>query len=90
MHEVEINLGGQVRPVKIELYEARWKRKRWPKARVVARADIELFDGIPIPGKGENGWDIEDDAIYGLVCKAATLEDAIAALRASYERSLNR
>lgn len=43
-----------------------WKRARWPwpsRTRVDFRIDIPA--GIPVPGKGENSWDCEDDAIFG-------------------------
>jgi hypothetical protein len=43
-----------------------WKRKRWPwpsKTRSDFWIDMEV--GIPTPGKGENSYDCEDDAIFG-------------------------
>ncbi len=42
----------------------RWHHSRLPRGRWLYRADIEIPGGIPIPGKGENSWDCEDDAIY--------------------------
>lgn len=35
--------------------------------------DIDIPGGIPIPGKGENSWDCDDDAIFGT---GAKIEDS--------------
>ena len=54
-----------------------WKRKRWPfseKRRVDFSIDMDV--AIPVPGKGENFWDCEDDAIYGT--GGRTVHDAVA------------
>lgn len=48
---------------KLEMREDTWRR-RWTKSKIT-RAYIEIPGGIPIPGKGENSWDISDDAICG-------------------------
>jgi hypothetical protein len=43
-----------------------WTRPRWPwplRRRTSYWIDMEV--GIPVPGKGENSWDIEDDEIRG-------------------------
>jgi hypothetical protein len=55
-----------------------WKRPRWPFAREVFRATIDVPTGIPHEGKGENAWDCGKDALYGLTCRAATVDQAIA------------
>lgn len=40
-------------------------KRRWPLGRRWAcRATIEVDGGVPIPGKGENSWDCDDDAIF--------------------------
>lgn len=66
-------------PVTIKIYRATWKRPRWYKARTVQRADIKCEAGVPIPGKGENSWDQEDDRLYEVTCLAGTVEEAKAA-----------
>lgn len=54
-----------------------WKRPRWPGAwlrhEVVA---IEVPGGIPIPGKGETGYDLDDDALYEFH-HAGTVSEAV-------------
>lgn len=64
-------------PATIEMYISKWKRHRWPFARYIKRANVELERPIPVPGKGENSWDLDDNAIYSLTCKAETIEEAI-------------
>lgn len=56
-----------------------WKRRLGRRKRVV-RAHVDVPDGIPFPGKGENAWDCGPDATYGLSCTARDPEEAIAAL----------
>lgn len=54
-----------------------WQRKRWPfsrKQRVEFWVDMDV--AVPVPGKGENSWDIDDDGIYGT--GGPTVSDAIA------------
>jgi hypothetical protein len=80
-------------PVKIVLSECSWKRRRWPRARVIRRAEIEVLNqdqGIPIPGKGENGWDMDEDALYSLTTTAATVDEALVKLHASVMRDRER
>jgi len=74
-------------PVQVKLTEDRWTRSRWPWPLIVHRAHIESITGIPIPGKGENGWDCKDDATFSLTCPAKSVEDAIATLRESAMRT---
>jgi hypothetical protein len=57
-----------------------WKRPRWPFGRSLPRATIEVADGVPHPGKGENSWDCDEDATYSLTCAARTAEQAVAKL----------
>lgn len=63
-------------PAKIQLYIASWERPRWPITHSIMRAEIEVEGGIPVPGKGENSWDMEDDAVYGITMTAASIEEA--------------
>lgn len=80
-------------PVKIVLTECTWRRKRWPRVRVIQRAEIEVLDQerpIPVPGKGENSYDIDDDALYSLTTPAATVDEALTALHRSVMRDRER
>jgi len=56
-----------------------WKRPRWPFPRRSLSAEITPDRAAVIPGKGENSWDMDDDAIFSLSCNATTAEDAIVA-----------
>lgn len=74
-------------PAVAKVKRATWKRPRWPKALVRVRCDIDIADGIPIPGKGENSWDCGPDATYSLSCVANSIEDGIGELVASTLRT---
>jgi hypothetical protein len=69
----------------VELYEARWDSPRPLLGRFVRQrvrsAEVELHEAIPIPGKGENSYDLDDDAIYSVSLAANTMEEAAAAVR---------
>lgn len=62
--------------VQCRRFVAEWKRERWPVPTRLIRVEIKVPAGVPIPGKGESGWDCEDDAIYGVTMPAATIEEA--------------
>ena len=54
-----------------------WQRKRWPfsrRERVGYWIDMKIAP--PVPGKGENSWDCDDDGVYGT--GGATVAEAIA------------
>jgi hypothetical protein len=71
----------------IKQYVARRGRKRWPWKSETRMAEIKVEKGIPVPGKGENSWDCDDDAIFSLSTPADKIEDAIAAVvRAVYNK----
>lgn len=60
-----------------ETYLAAWTRPRafwWKKQS--HRVELKFPQGIPIPGKGENGYDLEDDASFGVTMSADTIEEA--------------
>jgi hypothetical protein len=58
-----------------------WTRPRWPWP-VVERtgATIDMIEGVPFPGKGENSWDCGEDAIFGTGSDEPTPEAAVAAV----------
>lgn len=76
--------------VDIELAEDSWKGPRWPWPMKVMRAHIECPDGIPVPGKGENSWDCEEDATFGLTCQASSFQDALSKLYETIMRDRER
>lgn len=55
-----------------------WKRPRWPWGITKNYISLDLDRGAPFPGKGENSWDIDDDAIFGMSTQTANIEDAVA------------
>lgn len=66
-----------------------WKRKRWPWPSMVRSGWwIDMQVGVPTPGKGENSWDIDDDAIYGT--GGSTRAEAIANVTAAALRQRER
>jgi hypothetical protein len=44
---------------------------------------VDIPGGIGMPGKGENDYDIDDDAVYGLSSSESTIEGAIGKVVAS-------
>lgn len=77
-------------PAEITLVESIWTFPRWPWPRKIRRAHVEISKGVPVPGKGENSWDLEDDAILGMTTTASTVEEAIAAIIRSAMRDRRR
>lgn len=61
----------------LEMHERRFTRRRWPFTEVLKTARLEVEDGIPHEGKGENSWDCGEDALFGLSCTAKNEADAI-------------
>lgn len=56
-----------------KLVEYTWKRPRSPFAKTMLRCEIEVPNGIPFEGKGENAWDCGQDATFGITtgeCKS--------------------
>lgn len=68
-----------------------WKRSRWFR-KTIRRAHIDMDEGeqIPVPGKGENAWDCDDDAIFGLTTPAHDVTEAVLAIQASAARTRER
>jgi hypothetical protein len=56
----------------------------------MVRAEITPDKPIPVPGKGENSWDCDDDASYGMTCAAQTPAEAVAHYSASIQRDRQR
>ncbi len=66
---------------------ASWKRPRWPGKEVIMRADIEMHEPIPFPGKGENSWDQGEDATSSMSTPATTVHEAVGAVVSSIMRN---
>lgn len=63
--------------VECRRFVSEWKRPRWPVPQRIMRVEIKVAGkGIPVPGKGENGWDCGDDAIFGATMPAKTIDEA--------------
>lgn len=43
-----------------------WKHPRWPFKKKHTGIEFEIPGGLPVPGKGENSWDCDDDAIFSI------------------------
>lgn len=77
-------------PATVELFTSVWKRPRWPFAMQVQRANVTVVGGVPVPGAGENDWDLDDDAIFEGTYPAATVEDGLTVLKESALRDRQR
>lgn len=64
-------------PATIKIERAIWKRPRWPWPQTIIRADVEMHKPAPIPGKGENSWDVGDDAVCSSSFPANSVGEAI-------------
>lgn len=65
-------------------FESRvWVRKRSPFHRVRLSTWIDIPVGIPFSGKGENSWDMGEDALYGTGCEGHDIEKSIKEARES-------
>lgn len=66
-------------PATVRIDRASWKRPRALFPRVVYKAEITPDTPVGIPGKGENSYDIEDDATYSMSTPASTVPEAVSA-----------
>lgn len=60
-----------------KIERATWKRKRFLPARSITRADIDYDPPVPVPGKGENSYDLDDDAIWSITSPYLDENDTI-------------
>jgi hypothetical protein len=51
-------------PAHVKRERRTWKRPRWFTPLVREYWDVDVESGIRVPGKGENSWDCDDDAIF--------------------------
>ena len=91
--EVSIPMPERGYPAKVRMAVETWERPRfpwWPMRTEIVRAHIDVPGGIGKPGKGENSWNLGDDAIYGMTCVARTVEDGVGKLVTSVLRDRQR
>jgi len=79
-HDVKVPLPEATYTGTVEVFESTWKRPRWPWPTKMVRTCIDVPAGVPIPGKGETGYDCEEDATYSLTSPAKTPQEAVQAL----------
>lgn len=61
-----------------------WKRPRWfPLRDTCVQIDMDEGEQIPVPGKGENSWDCDEDAVFGGGYPGSTISGGIGAMVAS-------
>lgn len=48
----------------MDFYTSYWHRPRSPFIRSIDRVEVTPSEPVPKPGKGENSWDIDDDATF--------------------------
>lgn len=89
--EVELPLPEATYPATVRMFVSTWKRPRWFTKRIV-RADIKPHrkGGVPVPGKGENSYDQDEDAVFSMTTPAASVEEAIGHFIASVLRTRGR
>lgn len=62
---------------RVKLERVGVKRARSLASRTITIAEIDIPGGLPIPGKGENSYDCDEDAIFKMGCEARSVPDAI-------------
>lgn len=73
-------------PAVVKLTRSTWRRPRGPYQATIRRAVVAALKPPVIPGKGENGYDLDDDALYEITCPADSIEHAAAQFLASVLR----
>lgn len=64
-------------PCEVIHTEATWTRRRFVKPVKITRFEVIPDIPIPEPGKGETGWDIDDDALYSTTIQADSVKEAL-------------
>lgn len=75
--EIEFSLPESDYIATYRMFRSTWKRPRWPWPHHLLRGEIEVEGGVPIPGKGENSWDLDDTVTYSLTCPASSKEELV-------------
>ena len=71
--------------MKLEFYTSYWHRPRSPFVKSLHRVEITPEKPVPIPGKGESSWDLDEDATYSstMPVKDRTTDELIADFKKS-------
>lgn len=69
-HETAVVMPEGRYPATVRVYRCRWNRRFW-NGRWLWRAEVDVPGGVPLPGKGENAWDCDDDAVFAQTVGAA-------------------
>lgn len=77
--EIEVPMLEKNYKAKIKMFESTWKRPRW-FAEKLLRAEIDMIEPIPEPGKGTCDYNCGDDATFGITVPAKTPEEAVGKL----------
>lgn len=77
-------------PVSVTRQTATWTRPRWRGVKTRVSYECKPVAGVPIPGKGENSWDCDEDAIFAMNCSAKSHKDAVQHFGASVMERRNR
>lgn len=76
-HHRTLNLPEGSYGININMIRGLWKRPRWPMPTVIMKAEVIPEKPIPVPGKGENSWDCDEDSIQSSMFPAETPEEAL-------------
>lgn len=81
--DVEIPMPEGSYKAKVKLERVGTKRARGLTQKTLTFAEVDIPGGLPIPGKGENSYDCDEDAILKMSCEARSVPDAIGAVVSS-------
>ena len=63
-------------PVRVTRSRDSWKRPRWPFPRVREAFEVKGPEkGVPVPGKGENSYDCDEDSVYSTYMRGPKSHD---------------
>lgn len=74
--DVEIKMPEATYKGKAKLFVSHWKRPRWFE-KTMNRVNIDVPEGIPIPGKGESSYDCGPDATYSIICPVNSIYQGV-------------
>lgn len=77
--DVEVPMPERSYKAKAQLCLDTWSRSRW-FSKSIKRIDIELNEGIPHEGKGENSWDCGVDATHSYCAQADSIPEGVGRL----------
>jgi hypothetical protein len=83
--KVEIKMPEGIYMCNVDLWTSYWHRPRSPLTKAVDRIELTPEKPIPIPGKGENSYDLDEDATYSSTMprQGRTVEECAESLRQS-------